>query len=481
MPRLTGGEIIAEFFIKAGVPYVIGAPGAACAGRIKAVPVKRAASGVHLAEGYYRACGRPLVVSVPDVNEISADVADTCAGSIPMIIFTGEAPKPRSPLEAAAKKWLEAERAEQLPEVLHRAWNAMMTGRRGPVIVHGPDHVQSETADVEIAEPAAHMPGGRIFGDAAEIDKAMKLLKAAQRPVILAGGGVLAAEAWGELKGLAEHMGAVVVTTLTGKGAFPEDHPLYAWHTGSPGTSCGNRLTATADVLLAVGCRFAEETMAPYEGNPSFAIPPTKLIQVDIDPTEIGRNCSVSVGIAGDAKMVLKTILRKFQESTKPRLYVSTEYFREITAIKKEWTRSLEAHGLLVEVRRYLERDDFVVTSPGAARERVLREMPFYLPRTHVAATGSAVAAAIGAKLARPDKKVLVIAGEEAVLAGKEELSVAEQAGAPVVMIVLNASEKALGIQAERVEREKDLRNALKRAFNSGRAAVVDVVVRRGA
>ena len=459
MPRLTGEEIIAQFLAKAG-----GAQGAT-------------ASSVYVAEGYYRACGRPMAVCVQDVNAIMADVATACAGSIPMIVFTAEAPRPQSPFEAAAKRCMQAASAKQLPQVLHRAWNAMMTGRKGPVVVHAPQQALREATEVEIPDPSAHMPGGRPFGDAAEIDKAMRLLKAAQRPVILAGGGVLAAEAWGELKGLAEHMGAAVVTTLTGKGAFPEDHPLYAWHTGSPGTACGNRLTATADALLAVGCRFADETTAPYEGRPALAIPPTKLIHVDIDPTEIGRNLPVNVGIVGDAKMVLKSMLRKFQESTKPRLYVSTEYFREITAIKKEWNRSLGEDELLGEVRRYLDREDLVVTSPGPARERVLRGMPFYLPRTHIAAAGSAVAAAVGAKLARPDRKVLAVTGAEEFLKAKGDFS----ADAPIVALVLNAQGKALGIEAERVERTKDVRNALKRAFNAGKPAVVEVGVMRAA
>ena len=459
MPRLTGEEIVAQFLAKAG-----GAQGAK-------------AGSVYVAEGYYRACGRPMAVFVQDVNEMVGAVATAFGGSIPMLILTEKAPRPLSPLQVTAKRWLAADRAGQLLRVLLRAWNAMMTGRKGPVVVHAPAEILREAAEVEIPDPSAHMPGGRPFGDAAEIDKAMRLLKAAQRPVILAGGGVIAAEAWGELKSLAEHMGAAVVTTLTGKGAFPEDHPLYAWHTGSPGTGCGNRLTATADVLLAVGCRFATETVAPFEGRPSFAIPPTKLIHVDIDPTEIGRNFPVDVGIAGDAKMVLRTILRKLQEATKPRLYVSMEYFREITAVKKEWVRGLKTDGLLAEVRRYLEREDLVVTSPGPARERVLRDMPFYLARTHIAAAGSAVATAIGAKLARPEKKVLAIAGEEEFLAAKEDLST----DAAVVVMVVNTSGKALVVPAERVERLKDVRNARKRAFNAGKTGVVDVVVTRNA
>ena len=138
---------------------------------------------------------------------------------------------------------------------------------------------------------------GRTAADPQAVARAAELLLSAQRPLILAGGGVLASEASEALQGLAEHVGAAVITTFAGKGCFPEDHPLYGWHAGSKGTTCGNALARSADVLLAVGCRFADETASSFRQGVSFSIPPTKLIHADIDPGEIGKNYPVEVGL----------------------------------------------------------------------------------------------------------------------------------------------------------------------------------------
>ena len=126
---------------------------------------------------------------------------------------------------------------------------------------------------------------------------------------IVAGGGVIAAEAWQELRDLAEFLGAPVVTTMMGKGAFPEDHALAGFHGGSKGTTCGNALTAKADVLLAVGMRFADESTSSYRQGVTYAIPPTRLIHIDLDPTEIGKNYPVEVGIVADARAGLGALL----------------------------------------------------------------------------------------------------------------------------------------------------------------------------
>jgi acetolactate synthase-1/2/3 large subunit len=473
MPELTGDEIIAQFLVKAGAP------------------IRRGAGAVYVAEGYYRACGRPMAVCVEDVNDVLADVANVRAGSIPMLIFTEEEPEPHTPYDTLAKKCLRATSASQVPNALYQAWNAMMTGRRGPVIVYTSAVARRDTFSTEIVDPASHMPGGRVFGDSAEIDKAVRLLKSAKRPVILAGGGVIAANACVELKGVAEHIGAAVATTAMGKSALPENHPLYVWHPGSPGPACGNKLTSTADAILAVGCTFAEETRA----GGAFAIPPTRLIHVDIDPCEIGRKYPVEVGIVGDAKMVLNNILRKLRDSTKPRLYVSTEYFREIARIKKEWLAAqasqsgeqLTVSALLSEARRYLSDDAYVVTSPGGVREHVLREMRFSVPGTFIttggrSAPGFALAAGIGAKLARPDRQVMALLDGDEFMRAKRNLSTAAEINAPIVAVATTAQGladlvRSLGCHLERVERVKDVRNALKRAFNSGRPAVVEAAV----
>ncbi len=204
--------------------------------------------------------------------------------------------------EPIAKRIWRPTGVERLPRILQRAFAEMLTGRRGPVVVDLPMDVQCDSAEVVLGDPHTYRPSGPVLPDPDLIAKAGGLLDGAERPVIVAGGGVIAAEAWDELRGLAEFLGAPVVTTMMGQGAFPEDHPLSVFHGGSKGTTCGNRLIAKADVLLAVGMRFADETTSSYRHGATYAIPPTRLIHLDLDPTEIGKNYPVEVGIVADAR-----------------------------------------------------------------------------------------------------------------------------------------------------------------------------------
>ena len=293
--RLTGGEIVAEYLISEGVPYVIGIPGHGCLGladaflgrerRIRVLQAMQEMAAVHMADGYYRASGRPLAVFTsigPGAINTAIGAATAYVDSTPVLILNGSAhthmrgkgllqeiERSRDDdfervLQPVVKRSMRADRVELLPSIMKRAFNVMMTGRRGPVNVVLPMDVQSASADVVMPDPSRSVPSGQARGDPDSVVRAARLLADAKRPVILAGGGVAAAGAQDALLRLAEAKGAAVVTTMAGKGCFPEDHPLYAWHTGSKGTSVGLRMTSSADVILAVGCRFADETACSY-------------------------------------------------------------------------------------------------------------------------------------------------------------------------------------------------------------------------
>jgi acetolactate synthase-1/2/3 large subunit len=162
----------------------------------------------------------------------------------------------------------------------------------------------------------------------------------AKRPVILVGGGVITAKADDELKAAAEFLGAAVTTTWMGKGAFPEDHPLYCWHPGDTASTVGNAVCRSADVILAVGCRFTDWVASSYRHGASFAIPPTKLIQIDIDPHEIGKNYPVTIGMLADAKAALADLLAQLQDLGKPKAYRGSAYLKEIQKLNGEWDGS---------------------------------------------------------------------------------------------------------------------------------------------
>ena len=558
--QLTGGEIIAEYLIKEKVPYVLGIPGHGCLGlfdafkgredRIKILQVRHEQSAVHLADGYFRVSGQPLAVYTsigPGATNTVIGAATAYVDSTAVLIVTGDTHTymfgkgvlqeierkhtsdfPRV-LEPVVKRYWQVTDVQRLPGIMQQAFNQMLTGRPGPVHLAMPMDVQADSVDVEIPEPDERKPLGRASGDPAQINEAVELLKSSKRPVILAGGGVLTANASPELLQLAEQIDAAVLTTLQGKSAFPEDHSLSGWLAGAKGTTCGNQLSRKADVLLAVGCRFADQTTSSYRDGVSFAIPPTKLIHVDIDPHEIGKNYPCEIGIVGDAKAVLSAMVDAAGEGVKQR----RRYRREIQRLKDKWFAEMAEFResdsvpmtlsrMLKETREFLERDAIVVTSAGNAQAQILQEFSFYEPKTLLttggfSTMGFTVPASLGAKLAQPDKQVVGIAGDGDFMMTMQELATAVQYNIPVVIMIVNnigwlsirdlqigayGEERtiavdftksdgelytpdfetiadAFGCYARKIESPEEVKPALEQAFSQNGPAVIEVMVNR--
>ncbi len=484
--KLTGSEIVIEALIQEGVPYAIGIPGHGNLALVDALRRRQDAiqvimprheqAAVHMADGYFRVKGKPLAV----FTSIGAGASNTAIGlatayvdSIPLLLLIGEthtymrgvgvlqeierqywSDMPKMLYPTVKRAW-HIDQAGQLPRAVGQAFNAMCTGRPGPTLITLPMDVQADQVEVrgEIA-PRARRPHDRPAGDPAAIQQAAKLLIGAQRPVIVAGGGVILSAAWNELKALAEHLGACVVTTMQGKSAFPEDHPLYAWHMGANGTTCGNAMTTQADVILAVGVRFADKAASSYKPGASFNIPPTKLIHVDIDPFEIGKNYPVATGIVGDAQAVLAALSEAARALTPPREWRSAPYTAEIAERVAAWreqsraVRESDASPVtmgraLSELRAILPPEGIVFSSSGNVQAQVFQEMAFIQPRTYISAGGFstmgwAFPAALGAKLAVPDAPVIALAGDGDFLMTIQELATAVQYNIPVVTVVLN-------------------------------------------
>jgi acetolactate synthase-1/2/3 large subunit len=570
MPLYTGSEIIAKYLIKEKIPYVVGIPGHGCLAlvdafyknrdKLKLIQPKQEMAGVHLAVGYYRITDQPLCVFTsigPGAINTAIGLADAYVDSMPVLVITGDthvhmrgkgvlqeiernrdSNMPRI-LEPIVKRSWQVSSVEQLPTIMQRSFNQMLTGRRGPVHIDLPMDVQAEAIEVEIPDPLSRRPTGRVKGDMRDIKKATELLKIAERPVLFLGGGVVTSEAFQEIKELAERIGAAVVTTMMAKDAFPNDHPLFAWASGSKGTSVGLKMTNGADVILAVGCRFADETASSYKAGVSFSIPPTKLIHIDLDPNEIGKNYPVEVGIVGDAKACLRQILEELESSDFQKNYQDSKYFREIQEEKEKWFKFLSEHTddekdpvmistVLQEVRKYLERDAVVVTSSGNVQAQMLQEFEFYEPKTCITAggfstMGYSVPAAIGAKLGstdigKPKRQVVALVGDGDFMMTISELSIAAQLGLEnLFFIVINnhgwiaikdlqqtafgedrgygtafEDEKgntyspdftkigeAFGCYSERISKKDEIIPALKRAANSGKPAVIEIKVQR--
>ncbi len=484
--RLNGSEIVVEMLVREGVPFAIGIPGHgnlplvdALRRRQEAIKVimpRHEQAAVHMADGYFRACGRPLAV----YTSIGAGAANTAIGlatayvdSIPLLLLVGEthtymrgvgvlqeidrqywSDLPRT-FDPIVKRAWRIDQPRQLPRAMSQAFNAMLTGRPGPAVITLPMDVQAESVDLhDLPDPTTRRPRGAPTGDPAAIVQAAALLNQAQRPVILVGGGVVLAQAEAEVRQLAEHVGAAVVSTMQGKGAFPEDHPLYGWHMGSNGTTCGNHLTTQADVILAVGVRFADKATSSYRPGYAFNIPPTQLIHVDIDPFEIGKNYPATVGIVGDARAVLRDLLRELAALTPPRAWQASPYTAEIAHVVSQWQATFRAQAtstanpptmgrVIAEARRVLPPQTIVFTSSGNIQAQVFQEMAFTLPRTYISAGGFstmgwAYPAALGARLARADAPVVALVGDGDFLMTIQEIATAVQYDIPVVAIVFN-------------------------------------------
>ncbi|TMD32563.1 MAG: thiamine pyrophosphate-binding protein [Chloroflexi bacterium] len=485
--RLSGVQILVEYLVRQRVPYAVGIPGHGSwaltdalldrADAIRTLQVMHEQSAVHLADGYYRVTGRPLLAFTsigPGATNTVVGMATAYVDSTAVLLMTGSAhtymrghallqeierrhaaDNPRI-FEPVVKEWWQPSRVDELPFVLHRAWNQMLSGRPGPVLLDLPMDVQADAADVTIPDPDEREARGRARPAADDVERAALLLRAARRPVIVAGGGAIGADAGPSLTALAERLGAPVVTTWMGKGAIDETHELAAQTIGDTASTCGNALAASADVILSVGCRFTDWSASSYRAGVTFAIPPSRLVQIDIDPREIGKNYPVAVPLVAHARAAVDDLLAALGPGGGPGTYRDTPYFAEVQRLKAAWGAQVELKSgsdrvpmtqarAIREVQRATADDAIVVTGAGLPQGVVKQRWVTRLPRTHITSGGFStmgftLPGAIGASLAAPGRQVLAIAGDGDFLQSMQELATAAMLDAPVCVVVLDNS-----------------------------------------
>jgi acetolactate synthase-1/2/3 large subunit len=478
--RLTGGEAVAKYMKLQGIPYAVGIPGHGCLAltdafkkhEIPIIQVRHEQSAAHLADGYYRATGKPLVVFTsigPGGCNTAIGVATAFVDSTAMIVITGSvhvrwyghgvlqeierahwADFP-SILKPIVKGSYQVTNLDQLPWVLHNAFKTAITGRPGPVHIDLPMDIQAHSQEMELFDDSPFDDTElRSYADPSLIEQAIDLLVRAENPVILAGGGVLRARASPELLVLAQKLAIPVVTTLSGKGSFPEDHPLFGYYPGTKGSPIGNSLTSKADVILALGCRFADETTSSYKPGVSFRIPPTKLIQVDIDPGELGKNYVNEISILSDIRSALNQMLVRITDLGIERDYSNSESKKWLDKQRVKWGQELQKQresgkmtisGLLYEIRKATPRDAFIVTSAGHTQAALFQEFPILEPGTHISSGGFStmgfgLPAALGVKLAHPERKIISVEGDGSFLMTCQELATAVQYEIPIIVII---------------------------------------------
>jgi acetolactate synthase-1/2/3 large subunit len=439
---------------------------------IEYVSFRHEQQAVHAADAYFRVSHKLAVINVhlsPGLTNALTGVATAAADCTPMVVIAGNTPsyhhakEPHQGIRFHAdasqgdiyrpicKRVWRVDDPKFLPDVMPRALNVAQTGRPGAVLLDVPMDVFS--AQVE-AEPVtvARRPGyGRCVGPDDGIAEAAHLLSTAERPVIFAGNGVTLSDASDELKELAESCGIPVATTLMAKGVFPEDHPLSLGMTGIWGTRAANETTREADVILAVGTGFAEADCSSWDPKFTFAIPPSRLIQLDIDPQEIGKIYPVEVGIVGDAKATLRELVRHVR-AMKPAKQESRaaviakrkrDWADELKESQRDGGKPIHPARLLNELSKAAPRDAIFVTDVGWNKNGAGQQLVATQPRTFLtsggmATMGFAPAAAIGAKLGAPDRTVFGLVGDGGLMSVVGALTTAVELNVPVVWVLFN-------------------------------------------
>jgi acetolactate synthase-1/2/3 large subunit len=484
MAKMSGAQALLESLEREKVDVIFGILGGAilpvydalCGNKkIRHILARHEQGAAHAAEGYARASGRAgvcMATSGPGATNLVTGIANAYMDSSPIIALTGQVPSSgvntsymigRDAFQEAdiigittaiTKYNYQPRTVNEIPIAVKSAFYLATTGRPGPVLIDLPKNIQSATAEVEFTDKidvGGYKPV--IEPDLAKISEAASMLAKAERPIILAGGGVIIAGASDELTQMSDLLMAPVATTFMGKGAFPEYHPLSLGSIGMHGNPAANKLMGEADVLLAVGTRFSDRATANLDTFASNA----KKIQIDIDNAEINKNIEVDLPIIGDAKVSLKmlhaAVSKKLQKGEgKAWTKRVKEAKEQLSPLMKDLPRDLVPKALLTELRKLLPESAIVTTEVGQNQMWSALYFKALKPRTFISSGGLGTMgfgfpAAIGAKVACPDRAVVDIAGDGSFIMTEQELACSVTENIPVTVIVLNNS--VLGMVAQ--------------------------------
>ena len=483
MTKMSGAKALIESLERQKVDVMFGILGGAvlpiydhlCKSKIRHILCRHEQGAAHAADGYARASGKAgvcMATSGPGATNLVTGIANAYMDSAPVIALTGQVPTGgintsymigRDAFQEAdiigittaiTKHNFQLRNAAEIPKCVKTAFYIATTGRPGPVLIDVPKNVQTEIADIDFSN-GIQIRGYKPTSNPhpLQIRKATELLAEAERPVILAGGGVITADASPELLQTAELLLAPVATTFMGKGSFPETHPLSLGSIGMHGNPVANKLLCEADVMLAVGTRFSDRAT----GQLDHFCAPTKKIQIDIDTAEIGKNIDVDIPIVADAKKALTALNERLAKQLKKK--TGTPWTKRVKETKaqlnpppKAGTKELKPKALLQELRKLLPEKAIVTTEVGQNQMWAALYFNALKPRTFISSGGLGTMgfgfpAAIGAKVACPDRPVVDIAGDGSFRMTEQELGTSVTEDIPVIVIVLNNS--VLGMVAQ--------------------------------
>jgi acetolactate synthase-1/2/3 large subunit len=484
---MSGAKALLESLERQNVEAIFGIIGGAtlpvydvlCKSKIRHILSRHEQCAAHAADGYARASGKAgvcMATSGPGATNLVTGIANAYMDSSPIIALTGQVPTTgvnssyiigRDAFQEAdiigittpiTKHNFQLREAAEIPKTVKTAFYIATTGRPGPVLIDVPKNVQTEVAEIEFSD-GIQIRGYKPASDPhpLQIRKAAELLAEAERPIILAGGGVITSNASPELLQVAELLMAPVATTFMGKGAIPEIHPLSIGSIGMHGNPVANKLLCEADVLLAVGTRFSDRSTGKLD---SFCSP-TKKIHIDIDAAEIGKNIDVDIPIVADAKKALKALHERLAKQLKKKKNSAwtkrvKEAKEQLNPPSTEKSKDLKPKALLRELRKLLPEDAIVTTEVGQNQMWAALYFKALKPRTFISSGGLGTMgfgfpAAIGAKVACPERHVVDIAGDGSFIMTEQELASSVMEDIPVTVIVMNNSMLGMVAQWQRM------------------------------
>jgi acetolactate synthase large subunit len=515
---------------------------------LKYISVRHEQIASTAADGYARATGRASVVLChlgPGLTNATTGVANAALDSIPMVVIAGDVPSyyygkhPHQEVNMHAdasqyeiykpfvKRAWRIDKAEMFPEILDKAFRLAESGRPGPVLISVPMDMFSREVDTRFFE-RTRLDSHETVKPSLDEETAKKIVKElveAKNPVIHVGGGIILAKASEELKDFVEFLEIPVSRTLMGQGALSDRHPLMMGMTGFWGTYFINGKTSQADVILGLGTRFAEADSSSWYNGITFDADKTKFMQIDIEPSEIGRNYPVSIGAVADLKSALKVLLKVAKELY-PNGVKRPEIIKAIEEYKKEFKESNKAiaedsrfpmtpQRILKDVREVLPEDAIICTDVGWNKNGVGQQFDITQAGTimhpgGLATMGFGSAALLGVKLAKPDKKVITLIGDGGFGTNPSVLATAKEYNIPVVWVVMNnyafgtiaglegahykhnfgtvfridskpynpewaEVARAYGIKAKKIQSADEFKEAFREAINSNEPYLLDV------
>ena len=480
---ITGADTLLRCLLLENVDYVFGYPGGAVlpiydslyGSHLKHILTRHEQGAIHAADGYARSTGKPGVViatSGPGATNLVTGIATAYMDSIPMVVITGNVPQTLIGTDAfqeaditgitlpITKHNYFVRDIKDLPTIIKEAFHIATTGRPGPVLIDIPKDVNNASAPFYYPD-TVNIRGYNptLKPNKMQIDRLIKAISEAKKPIIMAGGGVIAAGAEQELIAFAEKTQIPVICTLMGLGSFPGTHPLALGWPGMHGNYTSNQAILNCDLLIGIGNRFDDRITM---GRTKEFAPNAKIIHIDVDPAEIGKNVETLIPLVGDVKLVLEAALPKA-------VAADTEEWRaQLNSLSKEFPFSYKKNGNLKPQRviemiyETTEGEAIVTTDVGQHQMWAAQYYKFRHPRSFISSGGLGTMgfgfpSAIGAQFAHPDRVVVSINGDGGFQMNLQELAIVSQHNIPVKVVIIN--NKCLGMVRQWQEIFYDNRN----------------------